>query len=91
MANQWFATIFWLIMFMAIFYVFLIMPQQRQQKKRKEMLSKLKVHDRIVTYGGLHGHITRVKENTVMARIADKVEVEIDKNAISYVAGKKED
>jgi preprotein translocase subunit YajC len=84
-AQGWGLTIFYLVFFFAIFYFLIIRPQQRQQKKRQEMLSKLKVDDRVVTVGGIHGRITKIKDDTVMLRIADKVEVEVNKNAIAYV------
>ncbi|SMB98853.1 protein translocase subunit yajC [Thermanaeromonas toyohensis ToBE] len=88
-AQAWGWTIFYLIFFFAIFYLLVIRPQQKQQKKRQEMLSKLKVDDRVVTIGGIHGRITKIKDRTVMIRIADKVEIELDKNAISYVPGQE--
>ncbi|MGB9661978.1 MAG: preprotein translocase subunit YajC [Moorellaceae bacterium] len=87
--QGWGLTIFYLVFFFAIFYFLVIRPQQRQQKQRQEMLSKLKVDDRVVTVGGLHGRITKIKEDTVILRIADRVEVEVNKNAIAYVPGQE--
>ncbi|MGB9858865.1 MAG: preprotein translocase subunit YajC [Moorellaceae bacterium] len=87
--QGWGLTIFYLVFFFAIFYFLVIRPQQRQQKQRQEMLSKLKVDDRVVTVGGLHGRITKIKEDTVILRIADRVEVEVNKNAIAYLPGQE--
>lgn len=87
--QGWGLTIFYLVFFFAIFYFLVIRPQQRQQKQRQDMLSKLKVDDRVVTVGGIHGRITKIKEDTVMLRIADRVEVEVNKNAIAYVPGQE--
>ncbi|MDN5347877.1 MAG: preprotein translocase subunit YajC [Clostridia bacterium] len=84
-AQTWGGTLFYLVIFFAILYFLMIRPQQKQQKKRREMLSKLKVDDRVVTIGGIHGRITKIKDTTVIVRIADKVEVEFEKNAIAYV------
>ncbi|MBC7336553.1 MAG: preprotein translocase subunit YajC, partial [Clostridia bacterium] len=74
MNGAWSASFLYLAVFFAIMYFLLIRPQQRQQKKRQEMLSKLRVNDHIVTAGGIHGRITKIKENSLIVRIVDKVE-----------------
>lgn len=48
-----------------IFYFMLIRPQKKQQKKMKAMLDNLAVGDKVVTIGGIHGKILRIKEDTV--------------------------
>lgn len=83
--QQWAGTFGYLLVFFAILYFMMIRPQQRQQKQRREMLSRVKTNDHIVTIGGIHGRITRVKEDRVTVRIADKVEVELEKSAIGSV------
>lgn len=67
----------------------MIRPQQQQQKKRREMLEDLKVNDHVITAGGIHGRITKIKGDTVLLRIADKTEIELEKSGISYVGGKE--
>lgn len=83
--QQWAGTFGYLLVFFAILYFMMIRPQQRQQKQRREMLSRVKTNDNIVTIGGIHGRITRVKEDRVTVRIADKVEIELEKSAIGSV------
>ncbi|BCV21917.1 preprotein translocase subunit YajC [Moorella sp. Hama-1] len=87
--QQWAGTIFYLLIFMGILYFLMIRPQQKQQKQRQAMLASLKVDDRVVLAGGLHGRITKIKDNTMMVRIADKVEVEVDKAGVAYVPGQE--
>ncbi|MDN5361232.1 MAG: preprotein translocase subunit YajC [Moorella sp. (in: firmicutes)] len=87
--QQWAGTIFYLLIFMGILYFLIIRPQQKQQKQRQAMLASLKVDDRVVLAGGLHGRITKIKDNTMMVRIADKVEVEVDKAGVAYVPGQE--
>ncbi len=48
-----------------IFYFMLIRPQKKQQKKMKAMLESLAVGDKVVTIGGIHGKIVKIKEDTV--------------------------
>ncbi|NPV71594.1 MAG: preprotein translocase subunit YajC [Firmicutes bacterium] len=74
-----------LVFFFALMYFFLIRPQQREQKKRRDMLSTLKEGDKIVTAGGIHAVITKVKDNTLLVRIAQNVEVELQKSGVGFV------
>lgn len=80
----------WIIIFIAIFYFMLIRPQQKQRKARQTMMSNLSVGDDIITIGGFLGTITRIKEDTVWIRLADKVEVEITKSGIGALKNKEE-
>lgn len=63
-----------LLLIFAVFYFLLIRPQQKKQKDHKELLSKLKRGDRVLTAGGIIGKVTTVKDG------ADEVEVEIAPN-----------
>lgn len=89
--QGWTATVIYLVLFFAILYFLMIRPQQQQQKKRQKMLSEVKVNDPVITVGGIHGRITRVKDTSVIVRIADKVEIEVEKTGIGYVGGKEGD
>jgi len=83
--NLGMANIFFLVFIFAIFYFMLIRPQQKQQKKHREMINNLNKNDEIVTIGGLHGTIINVKEKTFVIRVDDNVKVEVDKSAVSYI------
>ncbi len=76
------------IIIMVLFYLFFIMPQRKEQKKREAMINSLKTGDRVVTSGGLHGVITDLKDNSVILKIADNTRVEISKIAIMQVLDK---
>lgn len=71
-------------------YFLMIRPQKKQQQKRQEMIDSLKVNDAVVTIGGINGKVMKIKEDKVTLRIADKVEVDFEKSAISRVLGKEE-
>lgn len=80
---------FWPIIFMVvIFYFMLWRPQKKQQKRRQEMLESLKVGAKIVTAGGLIGTIISLHQDYLVVRIADKVEVQVTRNAVTQVFGK---
>ncbi|MFZ3172266.1 MAG: preprotein translocase subunit YajC [Carboxydocellales bacterium] len=68
--------------FIGIFYFLLIRPQQKQAKKKKELLESLETKDQVVTIGGIYGTIMKVKDKTIILKIADKVEIEVLKSAV---------
>src|SRR5579862_378335 len=72
-----------LVVIMVIFYVLLIMPAQRRQKKTQAMLSALKTGDKVVTNGGLYGTIVGVENEAVQLRIAEQVKVKVSRSAIA--------
>jgi preprotein translocase subunit YajC len=73
----------------AIFYFIILLPTKRKQKKLQEFLEALKVGDRVVTNGGIYGSVTKVDGSTVHLQIADKVRIEIAKNAIVGYQGQE--
>ena len=70
-----------------IFWVVMILPQRKQQKKRNEMLNALKKGDKVITVGGIHGEVIELDDEDIRLRIADKVEVRMAKSAVSRVKG----
>ena len=71
------------ILMAAIFYFMLWRPQKQEQKKRKEMLDSLKRGDKIITIGGMYGTLTKVSPTKVKVRLAEGVEIEFARTAIS--------
>lgn len=76
-----------IILIFVVLYFLMILPQQRRQKKHLEMITGLKKGDRIVTGSGIYGIISNVKESSFMVKIAENVEIEIDKSSISHKVG----
>jgi len=74
-----------IILMFVIFYFLLIRPQQKKTKEHREMITKLKKGDRIITSGGLHGRITAVGETTMTVEIADKVRVKVARGNVNQV------
>ncbi len=72
-----------------IFYFLLIRPQRTKQKKHQGMVEQLKAGDKIITSGGIHGTIMGVQEDKIELRIASNTKVDISKNAIAVILGKK--
>ncbi|WP_334110437.1 preprotein translocase subunit YajC [Thermodesulfitimonas autotrophica] len=89
--NQQLISILYLIGLFVLFYFLLIRPQQVRQKKHQEMIRNLKTGDRVITAGGIYGSIVKIKEDSVILRVADNVRIEVLKQAIAQVAEKGEE
>ncbi|HXT24587.1 MAG TPA: preprotein translocase subunit YajC [Candidatus Eisenbacteria bacterium] len=74
-----------MIIVMGIFYVMLILPQQRQRKKTQAMLAALKNGDKIVTTSGIYGTVNGIDGDTVILKIADQVKIRVTRSAIAQV------
>ena len=74
---------------LAIFYFIILLPMKRKQQKVQEFLDHLKVGDKVITTGGIHGQITRLGEISVQVQIADKVRVEVARAAIGGYQGQE--
>lgn len=69
---------------------FMFWTQRQDQRRRQKLRESLHKGDRVVTAGGIHGTITEVKEDVVRLRVADKVELTLEKSGVSRVLnGKK--
>ncbi|SHN78932.1 preprotein translocase subunit YajC [Desulfitobacterium chlororespirans] len=79
----------YVVVFGGIMYFFMIRPQQKQAKQRRAMLDSLRVNDKIITAGGIYGKIRKVKDDSVIIQVADKVEIEVTKNGIGSVENRE--
>ena len=75
------------IIVLALFmYFVLIRPQNKQQKKMKEMLDSMKIGDEVLTAGGFYGIIYAIDdENVVLEMLPDFNKLMIRKNSIVKV------
>ena len=86
--GGWLSMLLPFIVLVAVFYFFIIMPQSREKKKKKQMLNALAKGDRITTAGGLVGQVQGVDGDIVTVRLADGVNVKLEKWAVSKVHDK---
>jgi len=74
-----------MVIVLGIFYVMLILPQQRQRKKTQEMLGALKSGDKVITNAGIYGTISGLDGDTVILKIAEQVKIRVARSAIAQV------
>jgi preprotein translocase subunit YajC len=77
------------VLVLAIFYFVILLPMKRRQQKVQSFLAALKNGDRVVTSGGIYGTITRINDQSVQVQIADKVRIEVSRNAIVGYQGQE--
>lgn len=79
------------VLFLAIFYFFIIRPQQKKDKKIKEMRNSAKVGDEVLTIGGIYGKIVKIKDEVITIEVgADKTRFDIAKWAIGNIQSSTE-
>jgi len=83
-AQSWMSMLIWLGVFILIFYVFLIMPRKKEEKRHKTLLEELKKGDKVVSIGGINGVVSKIKDDTVVVKVNDDTEMEFLKKAIAY-------
>jgi preprotein translocase subunit YajC len=86
--NIW-VQLFPFAVMLLIFYVIVLLPMRRRQKKVQEFQSSLKVGDKVITTGGMYGVITRLSDTSVQVQIADRVRIEVARPAIAGYQGQE--
>jgi preprotein translocase subunit YajC len=71
-----------MVAMIAIFYFFMIRPQQKRQKELQKARNAMKPGDKVVLAGGIHGRIKEIDETTALVEISDGVRVRVDKASV---------
>jgi preprotein translocase subunit YajC len=75
------------VLVIAIFYFIILLPARRKQQKVQEFLDGLKVGDRVVTTGGIHGQVTKLTDQIVQLQVADKVRIDVARASVGGYQG----
>jgi len=76
------ANIAMIVVLIAIFYLFMIRPQQKKQNEIKKFREGIKAGDNVVTAGGIYGKVRSVNDTTFDLEIAKDVRITIDKGSV---------
>ena len=77
------ASLVFLVVMMAAFYLLLIRPQQKRMRQQAELLQSIQVGDEVVTVGGIFGHITRIFDDRFELEVADGSRMYMLRSAIA--------
>ncbi len=82
-----------LVLIFAVFYLFLIRPQQKKLKEHQSLVNSVKKGDEVITGGGIIAKVTKVEEgsNIVHVEISDGVVVKINKATIVDISTNKKE
>lgn len=76
-----------ILMFVVLWFL-MIRPQMKRAKEHKAMVEAMQKGDEVLTNGGIAGRITRMGETYIGVEIADNVEINVQKNAVTAVLPK---
>jgi preprotein translocase subunit YajC len=77
--------LFPILLCVLVFWFVILRPEQKNRKKRAEMLANVKKGDKVLTTGGLYGTIVQVQDRIATLQIADGVRVRLAVSAIQDV------
>jgi preprotein translocase subunit YajC len=80
-----FGSLWIFIPLIGIMYFLMIRPQQKRQKQQREMLSQLKVGDKVMTTAAALGTLTKVTDKTVRVAFVDGHQVDYVRGAIAEI------
>ena len=80
--NAGLMNILMIVAIIAVFYFFMIRPQQKKAKKLREFREGIQEGQKVVTAGGIYGKVKKVKDTTSVVDIAPNVSITIDKGSV---------
>lgn len=85
MTGEMLSPIIMIVLMFALFYFFIIRPQQKRQKETRDMQMGLQKGDKVVTIGGFHGVVHALDEDEIVLTIEDGTKITYDRAAIREV------
>ena len=77
-----------IILMFGVLYFLMIRPQMKKAKEHKALIAALAKGDEVITQGGIAGRIAKVGDDFLTVEVAEKVEIQVQKSAISLVLPK---
>jgi preprotein translocase subunit YajC len=71
-----------MVAMIAIFYFFMIRPQQKRQKELQKAREAMKAGDKVIVAGGIHGRIKEIDETTILVEVDEGVRIRVDKTSV---------
>ena len=80
-SSGW-TSIIMMVALIAIFYFFMIRPQQKRQKEIQKAREALANGDKVITAGGIYGKVKEVSEKYFIIEIAENTRIRVAKDSI---------
>ncbi len=80
--NSGWTSIIMMVALIAIFYFFMIRPQQKRQKEIQKAREALSNGDKVMTAGGIYGKVKEVGEKYFIIEIAENTRIRVAKDSV---------
>jgi len=76
-----------------LFFLVMVLPQKREQKKRQQMLDAMKKNDRVLTIGGMIGTVANISSDgkEVTLKVDDNTRIRFRRSSIAEILGAESD
>ncbi|MGL4253889.1 MAG: preprotein translocase subunit YajC [Fusobacteriaceae bacterium] len=74
--------VFTFVIWIAVFYFLLILPNKKKQKKHDEMLNSLKEGAEVLTSGGIKGTVSSISPEYIVIRVDKGVNLTVKRSSI---------
>ena len=74
-----------------MFYFIVIRPTKKRQQTHLSLVKTVEEGDEIITVGGFHGKVLKVRDDSVDLELAPNVRVKLDRRALRRRVGEKDD
>lgn len=71
-----------------VFYLTIIRPQNKKAKEHRDLLSRLKKGDEILTSGGILAKVVSLGEQYIKVSLADGIEIALQKSYVAVILPK---
>jgi preprotein translocase subunit YajC len=79
------SPMFMMLLLGALFYFMILAPGNKERKKREEMLKNIQRGDKVLTRGGLWGHVADIRDNQLVLKINENTKVEVERSYVESV------
>ena len=79
--SPWSGIIMMVALF-AVMYIFMILPQRKQQKELEKFRNSIAKGQKVITAGGIYGVVKEVNERDILMEVDGNVTLRVDKTAI---------
>ena len=80
--SNWTSMIF-MVAIIAVFYFFMIRPQQKKAKDQKKFIDEIKKGEDVVTIAGIFGRVAEIEGDTIILEVERGGRIKMLKSGIS--------
>ena len=71
-----------MVLLFAVMFIFMILPQRKQQKELEKFRNSIAKGQKVITAGGIYGVVKEVNERDILMEVDGNVTLRVDKTAI---------